>query len=134
MNRYYYLQGDDGRRHCRAVEPTFRCPVGAEAIDGLDEFAAAIGVNPEWLTRKLRHSGGRHRDAEGKLVDTCDSCGHKLTRLGFGCWTMAVPTEPTTNSRLNRAFGGDGYEQVGPMHYEKTKRDAINWIRMMGSE
>lgn len=132
---YRYLEGADGRRYCFAAEPSFECPVGAaENIDGLDEFAAAIGVAPEWLLRRIRHNGGRHRDDGGKLADTCDACGHKLKRLGFACWVEALPATDATDdqlstSRMRKRLGGEGFVRVEGQWYQRTRKDAADWAR-----
>jgi hypothetical protein len=124
-----------------ASQPSFECPVGsAESIAGVEEFAAAIGVSPAWLLRRIQHNGGRHRAHEGgPLLDTCDSCGHKLTRLGFGYWIEGAPPEDASEgqratSAIRKRFGGDGFVRVEGPWYAKTKADGLAWAHGRAKE
>jgi hypothetical protein len=143
MGGYWYVPGNDGRRYCYAKEPTFVCPVGNVKLEGPDDpepghyvvtetveqAAMLLGVEPRFLTGKLRHSAERSR-VDGRLTDACASCGHKLERLGYRIWVEAKAPKDGAASRINRRLGGDGFVTVEGSWYRGTKKEAQEWAHM----
>lgn len=137
MRGYWYIEGADGRHYCWSKEPSFSCPIGtAERLGDLFEQACAhADISPAWMLRRLQHNGGRFRDEKtGRWVAQCDSCGHKLDRLGFRYWIEGPPPADdglgALNAALNKTLlGGSGFTTVEGPWYAPTKKDAEAWAR-----
>lgn len=143
FGKYVYYEGADGRRYCWESEPTFRCPVGAIERDPIAEdfgyvltapiIAAAdkLAIDPQFLAGKLKHSPERTR-VDGRLTDDCNSCGHRMERLGYRYWIMAKEAESAASEANRRVadrlgFNADGFVIVDGSWYAKTRKDAKAW-------
>jgi hypothetical protein len=145
---YYYVEGTDGRHYCYAKEPSYRCPVGWTDRQGKDDpepgafvitetiadGALYLGVDPQFLARKITHSADRSRDEHDKLTEFC-VCGRRLSKLGYRYWIEGPPPKDADDSQrataaMRRALQGSGFIQVEGSWYAKTKKDAQAWARM----
>lgn len=119
---YWMIHGADGKDYCWAKEPSYRCPIGSAERLG-DILAAAcevIGIDPAWLLRRMKHSPYRKR-VNGRLTDRCETCGHKLERLGFWCSIRTHDHE--------QSVAGFAMANIEKQFYVDTKREAERWAR-----
>jgi hypothetical protein len=140
---YFYFEGADGRRYCYAGEPSFRCPIGAIERDpiaedagfiltpAIENAAAELDLDPQFLAERLKHSAGRAR-VGGKLVEKCITCGTKLERLGYRYWIMAKVSDEgarEANARIadRLGFNADGFVTVEGSWYAETRKAAKAW-------
>lgn len=137
LGGYWYIEGADGRHYCYAKEPSFVCPIGsADRLGDLfDTACEEAGISKEWMLRRLRHNGYRAR-VNDRLTDRCESCGHKLDRLGFRCWIEEPYTREDLRDssvrvtvQLNKTLSGNTpFKTVKSFHLD-TKREAQRWAR-----
>lgn len=137
MTGYWYIEGADGRHFCWSKELSVTCPVGSkeELGDVLAAACSVVGIDPAYMLRRLKHNGYRKR-VDGRLTDRCETCNHKLERLGYRCWIERPYTDEELQAsgdlratvRLNQALGSAGMKTV-KVFYVDTKREAQQWAR-----
>jgi hypothetical protein len=149
MAGYWYFKGTDGRRYCYAKDPTYVCPMSEPliytrredsdsteldpclAIAEMTPAAQELGMNPirlaELIASSHRQAGASRARVDGRLMDICATCGHRMIRKGYRHWIEETPRTADSQTRIAQRLGFSDYRQVEGSWYSKTKRDARSW-------
>lgn len=138
MSSYRYYDAGGGRHFCYAVAPTFLCPYGQLKVPTADEdwevpepfmqAAQALDVMPAALLGMVvrGHRNNRRLRVNGQLTDRCETCGHKMDRLGFRCWEE-TPKAPSGLDNVASRLGSAPPTDIVRTVYVDTKKEAREW-------